>query len=79
MRDRIYLDHAATTPLAPEALAEMMPFWTESCGNPSSIHATGREAHRALDTARKESRGRSARNRVRFTLPPEAARATTGP
>jgi len=53
MRDRIYLDHAATTPLAPEALAEMMPFWTESCGNPSSIHATGREAHRALDTARK--------------------------
>ena len=53
MRDRIYLDHAATTPLAPEALAEMMPFWMESCGNPSSIHATGREAHRALDTARK--------------------------
>ena len=53
MRNRIYLDHAATTPLAPEALAEMMPFWTECFGNPSSVHATGRGAHRALDSARK--------------------------
>ncbi len=53
MRNRIYLDHAATTGLSPEALREMMPFLTECMGNPSSIHGTGREAAMALMKARK--------------------------
>ena len=55
MRNRIYLDHAATTPLAAEVLAEMMPYLTEIYGNPSSIHGTGREAHQALETARRRT------------------------
>lgn len=55
MRNRIYLDNAATTPLAPEVLEEMIPYMTECCGNPSSVHATGREARRALEAARERT------------------------
>jgi cysteine desulfurase len=47
----IYLDHAATTPLRPEALEAMLPFLTEHFGNPSSAHAAGRRARAALDEA----------------------------
>ena len=53
MTERIYLDHAATTPLRPEARAAMEPFLSaEAFGNPSSLHADGQRAKRALDTAR---------------------------
>jgi len=52
----IYLDHNATTPLAPEALAAMLPFlageYEGTFGNPSSIHAAGRAARAAVDDAR---------------------------
>src|SRR5688572_505020 len=47
----IYLDHAATTPLRREVLDAMLPFLTESFGNPSSSHAVGRVARAALDEA----------------------------
>lgn len=48
------MDHAATSPLHPEALNAMMPYFNESFGNPSSIHRFGRAARSALDQARKE-------------------------
>lgn len=48
-----YLDHAATTPLRPEALEAMMPFLTTRFGNPSGGHAVARDARRALDEARE--------------------------
>src|SRR4051812_28961316 len=48
----IYLDYNATTPLAPEALAAMRPFLERDFGNPSSIHAAGRETRAAIDDAR---------------------------
>jgi len=47
----IYLDHAATTPLRPEALEAMLPFLGAEFGNPSSPHAWGRHARLALDEA----------------------------
>ncbi len=47
----IYLDHAATTPLRREVLDAMLPFLTESFGNPSSAHSYGRSARAALDDA----------------------------
>ncbi|TSB45674.1 cysteine desulfurase family protein [Alkalicoccobacillus porphyridii] len=50
--ERIYLDHAATSPLHPDTLEAMMPYLTEVFGNPSSIHHTGRRARQALDEAR---------------------------
>jgi len=50
----IYLDHAATTPVDPHALEAMMPFFGESYGNPSSVHALGRKAEEAIETARQD-------------------------
>jgi cysteine desulfurase len=47
----IYMDHAATTPVRREVLDAMLPFLTESFGNPSSAHAFGRAARAALDDA----------------------------
>ncbi len=51
---KIYLDHAATTPLSDEALKEMEPFFKEKFGNPSSVHCFGQEAVFAVDEARKK-------------------------
>ena len=51
--ERIYLDYNATTPLRPEVREAMMPYLTEAFGNGSSIHAYGREARNAIDTARE--------------------------
>lgn len=51
---RIYLDHAATTPVHPEVLQEMLPYFGEVFGNPSSPHALGQEAKRAVERARTE-------------------------
>jgi cysteine desulfurase len=48
----VYLDHASTTPLRPEALAAMLPFLTERYGNPSGSHAVARAARQAVDDAR---------------------------
>ncbi len=48
----INLDYNATTPLAPEALEAMRPFLEQHFGNPSSIHAAGRETRAAIDDAR---------------------------
>jgi cysteine desulfurase len=50
----IYLDHNATTPVAPEVLEEMLPFLREEFGNPSSAHAYGRRARQAIDRARSQ-------------------------
>ena len=50
----IYLDNAATTAVRPEVLSKMLPFFTEKAGNPSSIHAAGREARKAVENARRQ-------------------------
>ena len=48
----IYLDHNATTPVHPEVRAAMLPFFEGLFGNPSSLHAAGRQARAAVETAR---------------------------
>lgn len=48
---RIYLDHAATTPVRAEVMEAMSPFFSERFGNPSSIHSFGRDALQALEEA----------------------------
>jgi cysteine desulfurase len=48
-----YLDHAATTPLRPEAVAAMLPFLSEHFGNPSGSHSVARAARLAVDEARE--------------------------
>ncbi|NJP36556.1 cysteine desulfurase family protein [Alkalicoccus luteus] len=51
--ERIYLDHAATTPVHPKAAEAMMPYFTSVFGNPSSTHHYGRESKAALQRARR--------------------------
>ena len=53
MNRRVYLDHNASTPVHPEVLETMLPYFSERFGNPSSIHGFGREAREGLDTARE--------------------------
>ena len=52
-KKRIYLDHAATTPVDVRVLDAMQPYWSEYFGNTSSVHAVGREAQQGLDQARQ--------------------------
>ncbi len=49
---RIYLDHAATTPVRPEVVKAMLPYFTDAFGNPSSIYSYGQEARGAVEEAR---------------------------
>src|ERR1051325_4689603 len=51
MPDRVYLDWNATTPLRPEARQAMAVAW-DMAGNPSSVHAEGRQARRLIEDAR---------------------------
>lgn len=50
---RVYLDHAATTPLDPRVLEAMMPYLTEHFGNASSVHGLGRRARFAVEECRE--------------------------
>ena len=49
----IYMDHAATTPVRPEVLEAMLPYFSESFGNPSSIYTLAQESRKAADDARE--------------------------
>ena len=51
----IYFDHAATTPVDPEVLKAMEPYFSEKWGNPSSIYSIGREAKGAIEDARQKA------------------------
>src|SRR3990172_2782958 len=53
----VYMDHAATTPVLPQALEAMLPYFSEKFGNPSSIYGVAREGRKALDEARETVAG----------------------
>ena len=57
MGRRVYLDHNASTPVHPDVVAAMLPYFSETFGNPSSVHAFGREARDGVDTAREHIAG----------------------
>src|SRR3990167_10909712 len=48
----VYLDYAAATPIDPEVLQTMLPYWDKRYGNASSMHESGRRAKGAIDAAR---------------------------
>ncbi len=50
---RVYCDANATTPLLPEVMEAMRPYWMEEFGNASSIHLQGQQARKAVDRARE--------------------------
>lgn len=51
--ETIYLDHSATTRVAPEVVEAMVPYFLEHYGNPNSLHHLGQRAHQALEQARR--------------------------
>lgn len=51
---RVYLDNNSTTPVLPEVVAAMQPWWTERFGNASAVHSHGRIAREAVDHAREQ-------------------------
>ena len=51
---QVYMDHNATTPVHPEVLEAMMPFFKDQFGNSSSIHWAGRQVKKYLDEAREK-------------------------
>jgi cysteine desulfurase len=53
MNRRVYLDHNASTPVHPEVVDAMLPYFSERFGNPSSIHGFGRDAREGMDIARE--------------------------
>jgi len=50
----VYFDHAATTPVDPRVLEQMLPFFCERYGNPSELHRLGRDARTAVEQARAQ-------------------------
>ena len=52
--NRIYLDHAASTPVDPRVVEAMTPYFSEVYGNPSSVHTFGRRAEDAIEQARND-------------------------
>ena len=69
MNRRVYLDHNASTPVHPEVLQAMLPYFSERFGNPSSVHGFGREARDGMETAREQVTGflKVSRDEVVFT------------
>lgn len=57
MKERIYLDYAATTPVDPRVVERMLPFFTGTFGNPSSVHWFGQQAEATLESARESVAG----------------------
>jgi cysteine desulfurase len=51
---RIYLDYAATTPVHPEVIKAMLPYFSDAFGNPSSLYSYGLEARQAIEAARNK-------------------------
>jgi cysteine desulfurase len=54
MNRKVYLDHNASTPVHPDVIQAMLPYFGERFGNPSSVHAFGRESRDGMETAREQ-------------------------
>ncbi|MDD1765625.1 MAG: aminotransferase class V-fold PLP-dependent enzyme, partial [Methanomassiliicoccales archaeon] len=53
----VYMDYASSSPVDPRVSQAMLPYFTESIGNPSSIHQIGAEAREAIEVARRQVAG----------------------
>ena len=69
MNRSVYLDNNASTPVHPEVLQAMLPYFSERFGNASSVHGFGREAREGLETAREQIAGflRVSKDEIVFT------------
>jgi len=74
----VYLDHAATTPVKPEVLEAMLPYFSNKFGNASSIYSIGRESKKAIEEARKRLPRQLARFPGKFSSPVPAPKQIIG-
>jgi len=79
MMRRVYLDNNATTPVLPEVLEAMRPYFGERFGNASSIHHHGQETRAAVERARDSVASLLAAVPRRLSLPAEEPRPTIWP
>ena len=77
MNKKIYMDHAATTPVAAEVMEAMEPYFSASYGNASSLHGHGQDARKAMTESRKTIAGIIGADPVRSYSPQAAARRIT--
>ncbi len=77
--ERIYLDHAAATPVRPEVLEAMLPYFTQRFGNPSAVYDLGAEIKEVIEAHRaKVAQLIGGRPKGLFLLPP-GPKPTTWP
>ena len=77
---KVYLDNAATTPVAPEVFEAMVPILKNNFGNPSSIHLFGRSSKAIIEHSRREkSLNIFFVNPLKLFLPREEQRRITWP
>jgi len=74
---RIYLDYNATTPVRPEVLEALLPYYQDQFGNPSSVHWAGRQVSGAVEKAREQVAACSIAPRRRSSFSPAGPRRTT--
>ena len=77
--NRIYMDHSATTPVAPEVLQAMIPYFSDLYGNASSLHSFGLEARAAIEVARSKVAASSMPSHPRSILLAATQNPTTLP
>ena len=75
MTKRIYADNAATTKVAPEVVDAMLPYFTETYGNPSSIYNEGRTARVAVEKAREQVANAIGENPKKISFPGSGSEA----
>ena len=78
MKTRIYLDNAATTRTSQEVVDAMLPYFTESYGNPSSIYELDREARKPLPRPERRLLRSSEQKQKRSTLRQAGLKQITG-
>ncbi len=79
MNKQVYMDYSATTYTKPEVLEEMLPFFTENFGNPSSLYSFSDKTKKAVNLARERVSKALNAEKMRYSLQVVAQKQITGP
>lgn len=78
MNKQVYMDYSATTYTKPEVLEEMLPFFTENFGNPSSLYSFSDKTKKAVNLARERVSKALNAEKMRYSLQVVVQKQTTG-
>lgn len=79
MNKQVYMDYSATTYTKPEVLEEMLPFFTENFGNPSSLYSFSDKTKKAVNLARERVSKALNAEKMRYSLQVVVQKQITGP